>query len=150
MSRVIIIIHFAIMNLLMMPLTEASPKIVKAFQHLIDAAGRHTLSPSLLDRDAYQAHLRSHPEKVKALCFDIQVKLKNKEPHTLKLELRHGRGGNVESLIREISITKKGHSQWNRITIDEDDFASLGEIIAWKITLFKDDITLSSQESFLW
>ena len=33
----------------------AASKISKVLPHLLDKQGRHTLSPSLLERDAYQA-----------------------------------------------------------------------------------------------
>ena len=34
-------------------------KISKVLPHWLDLQGRHTLSPSLLERDAYQAKLRA-------------------------------------------------------------------------------------------
>ena len=39
-----------------------SGRILKVLPHLLDGKGHHTLSPSLLERDAYQAELRLHPE----------------------------------------------------------------------------------------
>ena len=40
--------------------TSAS-KIIKVPPHLLHKQANHTLSPSLLERDAYQATLRSNP-----------------------------------------------------------------------------------------
>ncbi len=39
--------------------TAAPAKVIKVLPHFLDQKGRHALSPSLYDRDAYQAHLRS-------------------------------------------------------------------------------------------
>ena len=47
----------------------ASAKIIKVLPHLLDRDGRHTLSPSLYERDAYQAILRAHPIQRSALRF---------------------------------------------------------------------------------
>lgn len=128
----------------------ASPKIVKTLLHLIDDEGRHMLSPSLLDRDAYQAHLRAHPEKVFGICFDIQLKLKSKETHKLKLAIRHSSGEDLQTFIREMDVVRKGKSQWNRIRIDGEDHSKIGEMIAWRISLLQDQVEIASQESFLW
>ena len=49
----------------------AEGKIIKVLPHLLDKKGRHTLSPSLYERDAYQAKLRTHPEDISALRFDV-------------------------------------------------------------------------------
>ena len=38
-------------------------RVFKVLPHFLDTNGVHTLSPSLYERDAYQAHLRQHPEK---------------------------------------------------------------------------------------
>ena len=42
--------------------------------HYLDKEGRHTLSPSLYERDAYQAILRQNPEKRGGMRFDVQWK----------------------------------------------------------------------------
>ena len=38
-------------------------RITKVLPHLLDDKGRHTLSPSLYERDAYQAELRKNPDR---------------------------------------------------------------------------------------
>src|SRR6266567_3807500 len=52
----------------------ASGRIIKVLPHLLDRGGRHTLSPSLYERDAYQAFLRKNPGQCSGLRFDIQWK----------------------------------------------------------------------------
>ena len=51
--------------------SASSGKIVKVLPHFLDAKGRHTLSPSLFERDAYQAQLRAHPEQRSGIRYDI-------------------------------------------------------------------------------
>ncbi len=50
----------------------ASGKVLKVLPHFLDLQGRHALSPSLFERDAYQAHLRKNPAEVSALRFDVE------------------------------------------------------------------------------
>lgn len=129
-------------------------RIVKTLKHLLDAEGRHTLSPSLLDRDAYQAHLRSQSDLVSGLRFDIQLRLSSKSKNTLRLkvEIRHGSGTKIDTLTRETMLKelKRRRSQWGKISISNEDYQSLGEIIAWRVSLWDGDSELSHQESFLW
>src|SRR5437867_11725609 len=65
-------------------------RVMKVLPHFLDLKGRHALSPSLYDRDAYQAYLREHPEQRSAIRFDVQWKLKSAaySPLKLRLELR--------------------------------------------------------------
>src|SRR5206468_2182976 len=52
----------------------ATGRIIKVLPHLLDREGRHTLSPSLYERDAYQAFLRKNPERCAGLRFDVHWK----------------------------------------------------------------------------
>src|SRR6059036_401414 len=78
-------------------------KVLKVLPHFLDTNGLHTLSPSLYERDAYQAYLRQHPEKRSGIRFDVQWKAKGPsfEPRTLRLELRGIAKG---SLPRELTL----------------------------------------------
>ena len=49
-------------------------RVVKVLPHFLDLQGRHTLSPSLFERDAYQALLRKNPGQRSAVRFDVQCK----------------------------------------------------------------------------
>src|SRR5690349_2174877 len=71
-------------------LQAAEAKILKVLPQYIDLDGHRSLSPSLYERDAYQALLRKHPEKRSGLRFDINWKAKrhDDEKLTLRLELR--------------------------------------------------------------
>src|SRR5438046_2660532 len=73
----------------------ATGRVIKVLPHLLDEQGRHALSPSLYDRDAYQARLRQHPEHVSGIRFDVQWKSKGRaaEPLSVIVEMRGGLEG---------------------------------------------------------
>src|SRR5688500_19608427 len=50
----------------------APAKIKKVLWFHLDKEGRQSLSPSLFDRDAYQAELRAAPAKRSGLRIDVQ------------------------------------------------------------------------------
>src|SRR5258705_13546151 len=56
--------------------SAATGRIIKVLPHFLDLKGRHSLSPSLYDRDAYQARLRDHREERSGMRFDIEWKSK--------------------------------------------------------------------------
>ena len=133
---------------------DAQPVIKKTLRHYLDAEGRHTKSPSLLDRDAYQVYLREHPEEISGLRFDVQLRLSKKEeiPLTLKIEVRHGKGTEIGLFTKKspVVLKKRRRSQWTNLIIDADAYKEIGEIIAWRISLWNGAIELSHKESFLW
>ena len=81
-------------------------KVLKVLPHFLDTNGLHTLSPSLYERDAYQAYLRQHPEKRSGIRFDVQWKTKPPIAGTLRLiiEMRGIAEGN---LPRQLVLEKK-------------------------------------------
>lgn len=129
-------------------------KAIKVFRLLVDAEGRHTLSPSLLDRDAYQAHLREHPAKVSGLRFVIQWKRQGETPANLsiRVEVRHGNGNAIGSFSKTepVKVRKTRRSQWHRITIFGEEYARLGKVIAWRVRLWDGETMLAQEKSFLW
>ena len=80
--------------------SESRARILKVLPHLLDTQGRHALSPSLLERDAYQALLKDNPDKVSNLRFDVNWKLKEKFDANLELrvEVRLGNGNIIQTL----------------------------------------------------
>jgi len=130
----------------------STSRIVKVLRHYLDQEGRHALSPSLLDRDAYQAQLRDHPEQVSGLRFDVQLRLKSKEVgnYRLRVEIRHGKGAQVGTFRKDLEIQRKRRSQWAKIPILDEDFAQLNEVIAWRVLLLDGEAEVNTLESFLW
>src|SRR5437868_1687400 len=83
----------------------ANSRIIKVLPHFLDLQGRHTLSPSLFDRDAYQAVLRQHPEQRSALRFDIEWKGKGSGDSSLKIRAEV-RGVARENLPIELTLER--------------------------------------------
>ena len=154
MRLLTLVISFWVASCLITKANNPRTDILKTLRHLLDSQGRHSLSPSLLDRDAYQAHLRRYPEKVFGIGFDIQWKHRDRDPITgvLKLEIRHGDGYTIGEFTKslDLGLIKKRRSQWHRIAITGKDFAHMGEIFAWRVSLWEGETELAHQESFLW
>lgn len=132
----------------------ATGKVVKVLPHFLDLKGRHTLSPSLYDRDAYQAELRQHPEKRSGIRFDVQWRARSAskgETAILRVELRGSAKGDLPTqttLETPVAITGTGH--WAKLTLAGDAYREFGEITAWRATLWAGEEMLSEQKSFLW
>jgi hypothetical protein len=132
----------------------ATGQIKKVLPHLLDLQGRHTRSPSLFDRDAYQAYLRQHPDQRSGLRFDIEWKAKGVEASSLKLrvELRGvARGDMPKQMNLETDVRPgKWFENWTSLTLKGDEYKKIGEVTAWRVTLWDSDRLLSEQKSFLW
>ena len=63
-------------------------RISKVLPHWLDLQGRHTLSPSLLERDAYQAKLRADRSLCSGIRFDVKWAKNTSSSVKLQLELR--------------------------------------------------------------
>ena len=50
----------------------AEQRVIKVLPHFMDQEGRHANTPSLFERDAYQAWLRTNPEEQSGIRYDIQ------------------------------------------------------------------------------
>ena len=140
----------AILLLAVLPVLGAEAEILKVLPHFVDAKGLHTLSPSLFERDAYQAHLRENPELIAALRYDVQWK-GPRGPMTLRVELRGTKTGIATARTFETDVKADlFFSTWSSLRIDQKTYAEIGPIIAWRATLWRDDQQLAEQKSFLW
>jgi hypothetical protein len=134
--------------------SAATGQVLKVLPHYLDLKGRHTLSPSLYDRDAYQAQLRKHPEQRSGIRFDVQWKAPTDPAKKLKLrvELRGMVKGDIPGrkvLEREVVATSRW-SRWAELPLTGEDYKKFGEVTAWRVTLLDGDQVLSEQHSFLW
>jgi hypothetical protein len=138
------------------PLTAGgagSARIIKVLPHYLDLKGRHSLSPSLYERDAYQAYLREHPRERSGLRFDIQWKARRLAGPglSLRLELRGTKSHTIAPLALEKAVRPgRWFSRWSNLVLDEAPYRELGAIIAWRVTLTREDRVLAEQRSFLW
>jgi hypothetical protein len=139
--------------LLAVSASAASGKVVKVLPHFLDAKGQHTTSPSLYDRDAYQAMLRKNPEKRSGIRYDVQWKARAVTgPVKLRVELRGIAQGNLprSKTIEAIVDAGRGASRWNGLTLAGEDYKAFGEVTAWRVTLWDGETLLGEQTSFLW
>lgn len=135
--------------------TAATGKVIKVLPQFLDMKGRTSLSPSLYDRDAYQAVLRLHPERRSGMRFFIEWKAKGQVVAglRLRLELRGGAQGDMpRELILEDKLPPKTgwFSRWADLTLKEETYKELGGVTSWRVTLWDGDKLLGEQRSFLW
>jgi hypothetical protein len=129
-----------------------SGRVVKVLPLLLDLQGRDAVAPSLFDRDAYQAWLRS-TNQVSALRFDVWCKTAN--VGKTKLKLRAELRGIGENNLPRVTVLEKDAStgffhRWTSLTLEGDDYKNFGALVAWRVTLWSGDQMLSEQKSFLW
>jgi len=131
----------------------ASPKakVMKVLPHLLDEQGRHMLSPSLYERDAYQAYLRQHPEKCSGLRFDVHWKASGTGTAALRLfvEIRGSKEPKPVVLVQGVE-RRRWYQRWTPLTLDGDSYRKLGEVVAWRASLWDGETLLAEQKSFLW
>ncbi len=126
-------------------------RISKVLPHLLDEKGRHTLSPSLYERDAYQSQLRKNPERCTAVRFDIRWAGINLKRDSLKLRMELRVSGEPNHIVLEEAIKPLGVSgSWSELTLKGEEFKKAGKIIAWRATLIEADKEVAELKSFLW
>lgn len=133
--------------------TAAPAKVIKVLPHFLDQKGRHALSPSLYDRDAYQAHLRQHPEERSGIRFDVNWKARSASFSVLKLrvELRGIAEGDLpRQKILETEVKPGTLGRWTALTLEGEEYKQFGEVTAWRVTLWDGDRLVGEQKSFLW
>jgi len=132
---------------------DATGRVIKVLPQYVDKSGRVALSPSLFERDAYQAHLRDRPSECAGLRFSIQWKARNVSGPGLKLrtELITTRHPKSTPLIIETPVkARSGWSRWTNQSLMGDAFREAGELIAWRVSLWAGDKLLAERKSFLW
>lgn len=128
-------------------------RIVKVLPLFLDLQGREAISPSLYDRDAYQAYLRQHTNEISAVRFDVLWKASNGGGVKLKLRVEL-RGVGVNNLPRQITleqeVTPEFFRHWTSLVLRGADYKNFGSIVAWRVTLWSGDQMCGGQKSFLW
>jgi hypothetical protein len=132
----------------------ATGRVIKVLPQFLDKDGRHALSPSLYERDAYQAYLRKHPEEQSGMRFAIQWKSHGGaySPLKLRVEIRGSvKDGLPTHTVLETEVKPGGwFSHWTSLPLTGDAWTKSGEVTAWRATLWEGDELLSEQKSFLW
>lgn len=131
----------------------ATAKILKVLPHFLDREGRIALAPSLFERDAYQAILRSDRSLCSGLRFDVQWKAKTTRATDLRLrlELVTTTAPRDRPIVLEQPI-KGGRwgSHWARLKLEQTAFRQAGEMIAWRASVWDGAQLVAEQKSFLW
>ena len=128
----------------------ASAKIIKVLPQYVDLEGRHSLSPSLYDRDAYQAQLRKNPKRRSGLRFDVQWRSAEKGPLKLRVEMRGSNAKELTQAVLEGEVGQTGFSKWTTLNLKGEEYKKFGELAAWRATLWDGEKLVSEQKSFLW
>ena len=124
------------------------PEVIKVLPQFLDLKGRNSLSPSLLDRDAYQIELRDSPAKRSGLRFNVQWKAPRPEALILRVEARGGHS--QEPVILEQPVQPGVFNQWTALTLDGEKYKKFGELISWRAVLLQGTNVVAEQKSFLW
>jgi hypothetical protein len=134
----------------------ATGRVFKVLPQMLDTKGRHALSPSLYERDAYQAHLRLHAQDtnvVSGLRFAVHWRARGtaSTPLKLRIELRGATQGELPArTILETEVKPGWFSHWTALPIQGEDYRKFGQVTAWRVTLWEGDWLLDEQKSFLW
>ncbi|KAB2660925.1 MAG: hypothetical protein DVB31_13155 [Verrucomicrobia bacterium] len=135
------------------PLFGAEARIDKVLPQLLDAQGRVALSPSLYERDAYQAQLRLHPTNVAGLRFAIHWKAPRHGTNavTVRLELRTAKRAGLPPLVLESNeVPARWGGRWTLLAIDGTAYRKEGDVVAWRAVIRDGDREVASTRSFLW
>ena len=137
------------------PCAAASGRVIKVLRFYLDPQGRHTRSPSLFERDVYQAYLQQDPKRRSGLMYDVHWTAKGQvsAPLRLRIELRGSAQGNLPSQVVLEQTVQPGHAwlgHWTQFVLSGEKYKQVGEVTAWRATLWEGERLLGEQQSFLW
>lgn len=130
-----------------------SGRVIKVLPLLLNLRGHDAVTPSLFDRDAYQAWLRLNPNQISALRVDVWCKTANADQTklTVRAELRGIGENNVpRQIVLEKTAATGFFHRWTSLTLAGADYQNFGALVAWRVTLWSGDRLLGEQKSFLW
>ena len=127
-----------------------SAKVIKVLPHFLDLKGRHTVNPSLFDRDAYQQDLRTTPTNRSALRFDIQWKARGYDELTLRIDLKGMRGKEPTATNLQQRVTSGRFSKWTGLILTGESYEDFGDLVSWRASLLDGTNVVAEQKSFLW
>jgi hypothetical protein len=130
-----------------------SGRLLKVLPFLLDQHGRNATSPSLFDRDAYQAYLREHTNQISAVRFDVLWTATKSPDEKIKIAVEL-RGVGTNSVPRletlETNVVPGTYRRWTAIPLAGEDFKNFGSVVAWRVRLWNGGQMLGEQKSFLW
>jgi hypothetical protein len=132
---------------------DISGRVVKVLPLFLDTNNEVATSPSLFDRDAYQARLRRHSYEISGIRFDVDLRAHNAHGAklTLRLELRGvGAAGMPTQVDLAAAVRPRFLHHWTSLTLNGPAYKQFGALAAWRATLWNGSQLLSEQKSFLW
>jgi hypothetical protein len=128
-------------------------RLLKVLPFFLDQQGHIANSPSLFDRDAYQAFLRINTNKISGMRFDVLWKAGKMPGEKIRIALEL-RGVGTNSMPRletlETNVVPGKYRQWTMLPLAGADYKNFGTVVAWRARLWNGDQMLSEQQSFLW
>ena len=149
--RLLIIACLALSSYACLAADAVSGRVIKVLPFLLDTNGVESKSPSLFDRDAYQAYLLVHTNDVSGMRFDVLWKAEKSPDLKLRVELR-GVGQTNQPTVKtlEMPVHAGYFRKWTEFPLTGDDFKNVGNVVAWRVTLWDGDKQVGEQQSFLW
>jgi hypothetical protein len=136
------------------PAPAATGRVIKVLPQFLDLKGYNSLTPSLYERDLYQARLRVHTNECSGMRFNVRWKAKGQAaaPLKLRIELRGVAHGDFpKQLVLETPVEPGGwFSHWTAVNLTGQEYKSFGEVTGWRTTLWEGSQLLGEQKSFLW
>jgi len=136
-----------------LPAAAPTGRVVKVLPLFLDVHGHDSLSPSLFERDAYQALLRRETNAIFGVRVDVLWRARNPgdQKLTLRAELRGiGPEGYPRLTVLETPVTGGFFRQWASLTLNGQAWKNFGSLVAWRVTLWDGKRLLGEQKSFLW
>ncbi len=132
----------------------ATGRVIKVLPQYLDLKGRNSLTPSLYERDVYQAMLLEHTNLCSGMQFCVHWKTKGQPaaPLKLRIELRGiAHGDFPRQLVLEKPVEPCGWlGHWTNVPLVREKYKTLGRVTAWRVTLWEGSRLLGQQQSFLW
>jgi hypothetical protein len=132
----------------------ATGRVIKVLPQFLDLKGRNSLTPSLYERDLYQAFLRQNTNQCSGMRFNVHWKAKGQPaaPLKIRVELRGiARGDYPRQLVLEKTVVPGGWlGNWAEIMLVGEAYKDFGTVTAWRVTLCEGTQPLGEQRSFLW
>jgi hypothetical protein len=154
MRRALIWLSLVALLVLALPASAATGRVLKVLPQFLDLKGRNSLTPSLYERDIYQAALRQNTNLCSGMRFHVLWKAKGptEAPLKLWLELRgvaHGDYPKTLTLQQPVQVRNR-YSHWAQFDLLGEAYKDFGQVTAWRVTLREGDRLLWEQKSFLW
>lgn len=128
-------------------------QVLKVLPFVLDKQGHNAVSPSLFDRDAYQAYLRAHTDLISAMRFDVLWKASPSPDEKIRIavELRGVGTNSVPKMTTlETNVVPGKYRRWTELPLGGMDYKNFGTVVAWRVRLWNGGELLSEQKSFLW